>query len=416
VISIEEARSYIFSLVSPLAPQDLPTASALGCVAGSDVIAREPVPGFANSSMDGFAVRSDDTIGGGATLQIVDLVLAGGPSSSTLGPGEAMRIMTGAPIPDGADAVEMLEEVDVDDAAATVSVTRAVAHGAFVRRRGDDIAVGDRLVASGDVLHASRLGVLASQGLDIVRAVPRPRVGVLSTGNELSSEQGPLVPGAIRDVNRPLLMALLGDTGVTPVDLGVVRDDYRETLDLIAGAADSCDAVITTGGVSVGDVDYVKAVITELGGETARAMQIAVRPGKPFAFGALGTRRVPVFGLPGNPVSTRVSYELFVRPALRRLGGHARTERMVADAILDCEMPRRPDGRVHIVHVDVAISGDERVHVIRAMREGSHLLQAVAPANAMAIVPDGGGLSNGDVVRVIVLHPDDLSPSSEWDS
>ena len=409
MISIDEARSYVFSLLPEPQAKMMPLDSALGCVASALISATEPVPGFANSSMDGYALRAADTAGGTVQLRIVDSILAGCSATSPLGVGEAMRIMTGAPLPAGADSVEMLEEVVVDSSTFVLSVHRCINEGNFVRQRGEDIAVGDELIHTGTQLHATRLGVLASQGVTEVSAYQRPRVGVLSTGNEVTATEGPLEPGAIRDVNRPLLLALVQECGAVPVDLGLVSDDLDHTRSALASAAQTCDVVITSGGVSVGDVDFVKIVIGELAGVEARSMQVAVRPGKPFAFGVVGPKRVPIFGLPGNPVSARVSFELFVRPSLRKLAGHAVFDRLTVQATLDCELPRDPDGKMHLVHATIGVGSDGRFHVLRAMREGSHLLHAIAEANAIAAVPDGSGLEIGDSVRVMILHPDEIS-------
>jgi molybdenum cofactor synthesis domain-containing protein len=335
-------------------------------------------------------------------------VLAGAFPGAALGPGQAVRIMTGAPLPEGADAVEQVELVEGSASGETITLQRSVEAGRFVRHVGDDVHVGDLLVAPGDVLHPTRLGVLASQGTSTVLVHPRARVGVLSTGNELVRGPGPLGPAAIRDVNGPMLVALVEEAGAVAVDCGTVADDHAATRAAISDAVERCDVVITTGGVSVGDVDFVKLAIGELAGDTARSMQVAMRPGKPFAFGVVGARRVPVFGLPGNPVSTRVSFELFVRPALRQRMGWSTPDRPRAAAVLDCAMDRTPDGRAHLVHVVLGWGEDGRLHVLRAMREGSHLLHAVASANAVALVPDGDGLPLGAVVEVIVLHPDEV--------
>jgi len=408
VISIEEARAHISSCVAALEARRVPIEQALGCVAATDVIATEAIPGFDNSSMDGFALRADDTSEHGAQLRIIDVVLAGSTSTRTIEPGEATRIMTGAPLPPGADAVEMVEEVSVDPTTATVTVRRRVTRGTFVRHRGDDVAVGDVLVRRGEVLTDARIGVLASQGLVEVEAIPRPRVGVLSTGDELTDAGDPLAPGAIRDVNRPMLMALVRDAGMDPVDLGAVRDRHDETLAAISSAAATCDAVLTTGGVSMGDVDFVKVAIGELGGPEARSLQIAMRPGKPMAFGCVGERRVPVFGLPGNPVSTKVSFEVLARPALLARAGRTVSDRLTVPAIADVPLSRERDGKTHMVHVDLGLGPDGRFHIREARREGSHLLHAVASANAIAVIPDGEGARAGDEVRVMVLRPDDV--------
>jgi len=213
-------------------------------------------------------------------------------------------------------------------------------------------------------------------------------------------------------VNRPLLLALVKESGWVPVDLGIVHDDYASIKQRLSDGVDDCDAVVSTGGVSVGDLDHVKTVIGELGGTSARSMQVAIKPGKPFAFAVAGVRRVPVFGLPGNPVSTRVSFELFVRPSLRLLAGHRVLERPIMNMVLDSALPRKKDGKIHLVHVVARVHDDGVVHAERAIRHGSHLLSAVAEANALAIVPEGDGLAAGDVVRAMILDADQLSAST----
>jgi molybdenum cofactor synthesis domain-containing protein len=303
----------------------------------------------------------------------------------------------------------MIEQTVVDVSAGTVEISRCVPVGENVRYAGEDVKVGQTLVRAGDELDAIRLGVLAGQGFATVTAVTRPRVAVLSTGNELVSSGEALRHGEIRDTNRPTLLALLREAGFTPVDVGVVRDEYDEIRSTFERVAQECDAIISTGGVSVGDVDHVKGVITELGGATAQSMQVAVRPGKPFAFGRIGPRRVPAFGLPGNPVSTRVSFELFVRPALRLLGGHRETERLSVDAVLDCELSRAKDGKLHVVHASARLHEDGRVHIESAVRPGSHLISAVAGANALVLVPDGGGFAIGDVARAMIVNVEALA-------
>ena len=253
---------------------------------------------------------------------------------------------------------------------------------------------------------------LRVQGFTSAVVHARPRVGVLSTGNELSRSSGPLAPGQIRDTNRPLLLALLRQSGFTAVDLGVAEDTHEAITRHLAEGVAQCDAVISTGGVSVGDVDHVKNVIGELGGDQARWMQVAIRPGKPFAFGVVGAARTPVFGLPGNPVSTRVSFELFVRPALRTLAGHGHVERLSVHAMLDVAVPPARDGRLHLVHVSARMLDDGLVHVRSAARPGSHLLHAVADANAIALVPEGVRSDVGDTLRVIVLDAEALSATT----
>ncbi len=409
MITIDEARHFVLKDLSALAPRDLALPDALGCVSAAVVLATEPSPRFANSSMDGFALRADDTADGRARLRITDSIFAGDSSDVHVSPGEAMRIMTGAPLPPGADSVCMRELATVEDDGTTVVIERPVALGQFVRRVGDDFGEGQPLLEPGDEFEPALLGVLASQGVSRVMAHPRPRVGVLSTGNELSDEAGPLATGKIRDANRPSLLASLRQSGFEPVDLGVVGDTKEEIAEGFLRGIATCDAVISTGGVSVGDADFVKVIIAELAGGTARSMQVAVKPGKPFAFGIATSNGTPLFGLAGNPVSTLVGFEVFVRPALRRLGGHRVLDRLTLNGVLDLAMPRTPDGRVHLVHVVGRVHDDGRLHVERVARHASHLLNAVAESNALVVLPDGDGAALGDDVRVIVLDPDRLS-------
>lgn len=406
MITYEEAKAFVIGEIAPLAPLTAALEDSWGCVAAELVTAIEAVPRFANSSMDGFALRARDATSAGARLRVVGASLAGDAPSRPLGPGEAARVMTGAPLPEGADCVCMIEETREDAELGVVEIGRPMTVGEYVRRPGDDIEVGDELVRPGEEMTAVRVAVLASQGRARLLVHPRARVGYLSTGNELVGPGEELRAGAIRDTNRPLLAALLRSAQCTPVDLGVVGDDYDATRERLLRGVAACDAVVSTGGVSMGDVDHVKSVILELGGDHARWMQVAIRPAKPFAFGTIGERATPVFGLPGNPVSTRVSFELFVRPALRRLGGHAIIDPPVFVAVADEPLGREPDGKLHLVHVSARVDPSGLVHVGHPARHGSHLLHAVAGANALALVPDGRGPQAGERVAVIALDFD----------
>jgi molybdopterin molybdotransferase len=403
MIPLEEAQHYVLENLSALAPVDVPVSDALGCVCAQDIVAIEPLPGFTNSSMDGYALRASDTTEGPVRLRVVATVLAGGTADRAIEVGEAARIMTGAPLPGGTDAVSMIEEVEVDPDGKSVLITKTINVGEFVRHPGEDIAIGQTLMARGDGLGATQLGVLAGQGLTSVIVQPRPRVGVLSTGNELSGPGGTLGSAMIRDTNRPMLVALLRQSGFTPVDLGIVSDDADVIKDALHHAVETCDAVISTGGVSMGDVDFVKSVLAEICDGRARWMQVAIKPGKPFAFGVAGAGNTPLFGLAGNPVSTRVGFELLVRPALRRLAGHDQLERPTINVVLDCPLPREPDGRLHLVHVVCRFHEDGRLHVESAARQGSHLLNTVAKGNALVMLPDGDGLDAGDLASAILL-------------
>lgn len=402
MIALEEAQRYVRQSLAALTPVEVALDEALGCVVAEDVRARVPVPSFTNSAMDGYALRAADSAAAPIRLRVVGSVLAGDVAAEGVHANEAMRIMTGAALPDGADCVCMIEDVDVDSDGQYVRIPRTLDVNDHVRHPGEDVAVGQVLLERGDEVLAPRLGVLATQGFRSVLVHPRPRVGVLSTGNELALDDGPLAPGKIHDSNRPMLLGLLRRSGFVPVDLGTVDDDYTRVAEKFRAAAQSCDAVISTGGVSVGDVDHVKTVITDLCGDHARWMQVAIKPGKPFTFGVTA-EQTPIFGLAGNPVSTLVGFEMFVRPALRLLAGYHAPERTRVLAVLDCPIPRWRDGKVHLVHAVAEFGRDGRLHVRENCRQGSHLLSAVAGANVLVVVPDGEGLAINDEASAIIL-------------
>ena len=396
MIPLQEARDYVLGRVVPLAPVEVSLGAALGGVIAADVVASEAVPPFANSAMDGYAVRAGDTRGAPVELKVVGMIAAGVAPDRGVGAGEAMRIMTGAPMPDGADAVVLVERTRTKGEHVTIEIE--VEPGTSVRGVGEDVRPGDVVAATGTVLTPGHLGVLASVGVDRVTVHRRPRVGVLSTGDELV-EEGPLGRGQIRDSNRPTLLALLAESGFEAVDLGIVGDDEDAVARALAHAVDECDAVLTSGGVSMGDLDFIKVVLDRIG--DMRWMQIEIKPAKPLAFGLVGP--VPVFGLPGNPVSSMVSFELFARPALRRMAGYAELDRLHVTATAPDGLRRRPDGKTHFVRVVASQRDDGGWEIRSAGGQGSHQLSAMAAANALAILPDGDGVDPGQGVRTMLL-------------
>jgi len=333
---------------------------------------------------------------------VVGEIAAGASSDHELEPGEAMRIMTGAPMPLGADAVVMVEDTSLEGD--SVRITRAVVAGASVRPVGDDVRIGDRVLTAGTVVRPAVAGLLASINARIVRVVPAARVAVLSTGDELVDDGSPLEPGQIRESNRTMLVAAAEEAGCEVVDFGTVRDDEPALEAVLREAADRCDAVITSGGVSMGEYDVVKAVLSRIA--DMRWMQIAIKPAKPFAFGLLvngAGRSVPVFGLPGNPVSSLISFELFARPALRQMMGHPHIDRPRIVAVADHDLARRPDGKTHYVRVTGSWGEDGRWHVRSVGAQGSHQLAATALADGLAVLPDGDGVAALGNVPVIPL-------------
>jgi|TARA_B100000959_G_scaffold205970_1_gene216000 molybdenum cofactor synthesis domain-containing protein len=397
VIPFEEARAYVLNRCPAPVAGVVDLRGALGLVLSEPVCALEAVPPFDNTAMDGFAVRAADTTGAPVALSIVGTLAAGSVPDTEVGAGEAMRIMTGAPIPPGADAVVMVERTSVTDDDTVVTVEVEVPVGNHVRGTGEDLRPGQKVFVAGTVLGPAHIGVLASIGCRSVAVYRRLRVGVLSTGDELVT--GTPGPGQIRDSNRDALLALLEDSGVTGVDLGLVADDEHEIEQAIVAGAVDCDAVLTSGGVSMGDFDYVKAVLDRIG--DMRWMQVAIRPAKPLVFGLV--EDTPVFGLPGNPVSSMVSFELFARPALLSMFGHVMVERPRVMAVSDGGLGRRPDGKVHFARVAVAYT-DGRYRVRSAGGQGSHQLSAMASADGLAVIPDGDGVIDGGEVEVLLLR------------
>jgi molybdenum cofactor synthesis domain-containing protein len=401
VIPLEEARIRINRDLIVLPVIDVPIAGARGMVLAQTVTASEAIPPFANTAMDGFALRAADTEGASKddpiVLPVVATIPAGGVAPRALDKGEAMRIMTGAPLPEGADAIIKVELTR--PAGFDVLILDEVPVGNHVRPAGDDVEPGAEIFHPGAVLTPGHLGVLASIGHETVEVYRRPTVAVMSTGDELVEGPQPLQPGQIRDSNRITLLSLVAEAGFDALDLGLIRDDEQAIREALERGVEQADAVITSGGVSMGDFDFVKSVLTELG--DFNWMQVAIRPAKPLAFGVMsGT---PVFGLPGNPVSSMVSFELFARPALRRMMGRLDAERPHLFAIADEPLLREPDGKVHFQRVIVSQQSDGAWHARSAGGQGSHQLVAMATATGLAILPDGNGADAGSSVRVIYL-------------
>lgn len=401
LVSLDDTRAAILAAVSPLPVEECALADAVGLVLARDVVAEEPVPPFANTAMDGYAVRAADTAGASAVspvaLRVVGELPAGHAPTIPVGPGEAIRIMTGAPIPSGADAIVMVERAERvgDDG---VLVQAEVAEGLHVRRPGGDLEAGQVAFTAGSVLGPAHVGVLSSIGARTVPVYRRVRVGVLSTGDELV-EEGSLAPGQIRDSNRPMLLALARAAGAEAIDLGLARDDEDLITAVLENAFEQCDAVLTSGGVSVGDYDFVKAALDRLGSLEWR--QVAIKPAKPLAFGIV--RGVPVFGLPGNPVSSLVSFELFARPALRKMMGYTECRRVEVTTRAAHAFPRRPDGKIHLDRVHVEWTADGYVATSTG-KQDSNVLSATAAANGFALIPDGDGIAEGGQLQVMLLQ------------
>ena len=395
-ISVDEARERILARVAPLPAIESALADALGAVLGVDVIADRDVPPFRNSAMDGYAVRGADVVVAPARLRVIGEIAAGVVPAGAVGTGEAMRIMTGAPMPDGADTVVRVE--DTDDGRQTVTITKTTPQGLSVRAAGEDLRAGETILRAGTVLRPSELGVLATLGRARITVVPRPRVTVLSTGDELVELDAPVGPGQIRDANRYSLAAAARAAGATVETAGIVRDTVPALRSALSAAATRADVVVTSGGVSVGDHDHVKPVVDEMG--TMDFWSIAVRPGRPLAFGELrGPRHaVPIFGLPGNPVSSLLTFELFVRPALLRLAGHTRLQRPEAEVRL-LEPIDTPAGlRFFARGIHDPLNGTVRT----TGPQGSGILRSMSLANCLIDIPaETDHIDAGAMVTII---------------
>jgi molybdopterin molybdotransferase len=405
LVPFAEARAAVLERVEPLPPRQVPLGEALGCILAEDVRAAESLPPFANSSMDGFALRAADLAGASVeeptALALAGEVFAGSGRLPTVAPGTAVRIMTGGPLPPGADAVVPVEQAEVDGG--MVLLRAPVAERGFVREAGEDVHAGTVVLERGRVVDPAAVGMLASVGRQAVPVRPRPRVAVVSTGDELVDPGEPLGPGQIRDSNSWLLVAQARAAGMEAFRCGRLHDDPDALRRGFALAAAEGDFVVTSGGVSVGERDYTKQVLAELG--DVRAWRVAMQPGMPQAFGlAAGTL---LYGLPGNPVSCFVVFEVLVRPALRKLAGYPpeRLERPRVVARLGGAV-RSPKGKVSFLRVRLTVEDDGLVAELTGA-QGSGVLSSAVAADGLAVVPEpADGLPARAAVEVVLLRED----------
>ncbi|GAA1175112.1 molybdopterin molybdotransferase MoeA [Ornithinimicrobium humiphilum] len=404
MISVEEHLANILRQIEPLAPETVPVTRAHGLVTASDVTSTADLPRFDNSSMDGYAVRRADLEGASpenpVLLPVVGDIAAGDQATHELVPGAAWRIMTGAPVPAGADAVVRVEDTDGHPREAKFRVQPEP--GANIRRAGEDIRAGEVVLPAGTRVAAPQLAALVSAGIEEVEVVAPVRVVVLSTGDELVRVGEPVGPGQIVDSNGPMLEALVREAGFFAVHVGHLPDDEDVTRKEVRHHLDHADAIITTGGVSKGAYDIVKAVLTGEG--TMEFVEVAMQPGKPQGFGLLGKRRVPVFTLPGNPVSTLVSFEVFVRPALEKRAG-----RLVGDTtttgLATTSWPSAAHRRTYTrVRVTRDSTGEYAVEPVGG--HGSHMVAGLALADALAVSSEEATeVEAGSRVELMLLRP-----------
>jgi len=380
-LTVDEALDRILARIAPLESTEVGLLDALGAVLTEDQAADRDVPPFRNSAMDGYAVRGADVKQGGVRLRVVGAVAAGSLPDVAVGAGEAMRIMTGAPMPDGADTVVRVE--DTDNGAEVVAINTATPQGVAVRQAGEDLRRGEVVLKRGTLLRHAEIGVLAAIGRAKVNVVRRPNVAVLSTGDELVDIDEEPGPGRIRDANRYSLAAAVRATGCPAFELGIARDSADDLRHALGNAAFG-DLVITSGGVSVGDHDHVKPVVNAMG--QMDFWSIAIRPGRPLAFGELRTKRgaVPIFGLPGNPVSALLTFEVFVRPALLKMAGRTKLHRPRVQARL-LDRIDKPTG----LRMFARGIYDEAEGTVRSTGpQGSGILRSMSLANSLIDLPE----------------------------
>jgi len=406
VISVEEALERILSRVGVLGDEQLPLARALHRVLAERVVASLDLPPWPNSSMDGYTLRSADTTHASpatpARLTVAGRVAAGHVAERALKPGEAFRIFTGGALPEGADSVIPQEDVSVNGP--TLVVPRAVKTGDYVRPRGEDVRAGDGVLEPGRLLGPAEIGILAALGGSQVRVVRRPRVGILSTGDEIVDLGGRLGPGQIPNSNTYSLMAQVSEAGGEPVSLGVAADRLEEIEARFRWGL-GCDLLISSAGVSVGEHDFVKAALERLGAEQ-HLWLVNMRPGKPIAFATVpsaGKGALPVFALPGNPVSAMVTFELFVRPALLRLGGHGRLVRPVVQARAQAPIAN-PGRRRGYLRVSLSVDGSGAYGARLTGDQSSGILRSMVAADGLAVVPGDTTIEAGSSVPVILLR------------
>nr|WP_246451389.1 gephyrin-like molybdotransferase Glp [Allostreptomyces psammosilenae] len=434
---VERHLERVLSAIRPLAPLDMQVLDAHGCLLAEDVTAPGNVPPFDNSSMDGYAVRAADLAGAERRTPVVLTVLGDVPAGASdlprITPGTCARIMTGAPMPPGADSVVPVEWTDggsggdaaadtmapataapvltgpsggpAGDGGGRVRVFRQPEYGSFVRRSGSDVERGEVVLSAGTVLTPSRIGLLCAVRRNLVKVRPRPRVSILSTGSELTHPADEPVPGRIPDANSFMLTAAAREAGALAFRAGCVPDDPAELTETLEDQLIRSDLVVTSGGVSVGAYDVVKQVFADLGEVSFH--RLAMQPGKPQGFGTIGPDATPLFALPGNPVSAFVSFELFVRPAIRRMMGMEQVHRPVVRARLDAPITGSPEGRRQYARGRYVppMPGEITGTVTPVGGSGSHLLGALARANALVVVDEWTtSAPMGQLVDVMLLQ------------
>jgi len=397
MLTVEEAIEDILRAVRPLETERVEVVAALERVLAEPIVSRREIPPWDNSSMDGYALRAQDTATGSVELAVVGRVAAGEMPSVTVRAGQAMRIFTGAPMPEGADAVIPQEDVDADGD--RLKIRSTIEPGAYVRPRGEDLHIGETVLEAGHVVGPAEVGMLATLGFPQVRVYRRPRVAVLSTGNELADLGTEPTAWQIPNTNTYSLMAQILEAGGEPIGLGV-EPDRLDAIEARIRTAHAADALVCSAGVSVGEMDFVKEALTRAGAEL-KLWRVSMRPGKPITFGSLDGR--PVFGLPGNPVSAMVTFELFVRPTLRAMAGHRHLHRSRIRARALAQIPN-PGHRRGYLRVTLTPDGRGGYGARLTGEQGSAILRSMVLADGLAVLAGDMVIHEGEEVEVIVLR------------
>ena len=405
MLEVEEARARVLERLTLLPAETIPITEALGRVTAQDVVAEYDIPPHANTAMDGYAIRAADTAGARpekpVRLRVIGDLAAGYVSDRAVTPGTAIRIMTGAPIPPGADAVIRFERATRNGD--YIEIATPVPAGKEVRAAGEDVHAGDTVIPRGTVLRPQEIGMLAALGQQKIAVTRQPQVGILATGDELVEISAPLGPGKVRNANSYSNAAQVRKYGGIPVPLGIARDREQEIADkLRAGVSHGVDLIIVSGGVSVGDFDVVKKVLAAEG--RIDFWRVRMKPGKPLAFGYLHLegREVPVIGTPGNPVSTMVSFEMFARPAILALQGARALDPVTVTAVFADTVSHKDDRR-HYLRVRLQEENGEFVAHLTG-DQGSGILKSMVDADGLAVIPaDWNHVTPGTRVRVILL-------------
>ncbi|MDI7261674.1 MAG: molybdopterin molybdotransferase MoeA [Thermodesulfobacteriota bacterium] len=398
--TVEEALNKILSNIQPLGSEKVSILEALGRIITEDIYAPRAIPPLDNSAMDGYALKSEDiqktSLDHPIRLEVIEDLPAGFISKKILQRGQAIRIMTGAPIPGGADTVIPVEDTKRGDG--FVLILNTGSPGENIRKAGEDVRKGDRVISSGDFIRPAEIGMIASMERSFISVYQRPLVAILCTGEELVDVDGELDEGKIISSNSYTLAAQVKDCGAIPVQLGIAKDKKEDIGEKLRQGL-RADVIISSAGVSVGDYDFVKDVLNDLGMEMV-FWKVAMQPGRPLAFGTIGGK--PVFGLPGNPVSSMVSFEQFVRPSLLKMMGHRQLFRPVIEAILKEEIQKRK-GRRQFVRASVSLKENQYI-VTTTGEQGSGILRSMVKANGLIIIPEDQEIVRaGEKVKVQLL-------------